>query len=158
MLICWAGPCALVIDRPVRWVIDGSDENLWLWDKPSINIGPPQPSSSVSLLSFTAVLPYFPSLNMSACPRQSNANVHPAQALLNSTTKGCTPAQVKADNEEAAVASTSAAKVEAQSQNEKSVCVTQLKDSAWVIDVANKWQAICSDFHMSVSEKQVCYQ
>ena len=95
---------------------------------------------------------------MSACPRPSDANVHPAQALLNSTTKQCTPAQVKADNEEAAVVSTSAAKVEAQRQNEKSVHVTQLKDSAWVIHVANKQQAICPDLHMSVSEKQVCYQ
>ena len=99
----------------------------------------------------------FPPLNMSACPKWSNANVHPAQVLLNSTTKQCTPAQVKADNQEAAAASTSAAKVEAQWQNKKSVHVTQLEDSAQVTDVANKQQAIRPDLHMSVSEKQVCY-
>jgi hypothetical protein len=67
-------------------------------------------------LRFAIVLPYFPSLNMSAHPRHSNANVHPAQVLLNSTTKRRTSAQVKADNEEAAAASASAVKAEAQNK------------------------------------------
>ncbi|KIK01504.1 hypothetical protein K443DRAFT_6893 [Laccaria amethystina LaAM-08-1] len=74
---------------------------------------------------------------MSAHPRHSNANVHPAQVLLNSTTKRRTSAQVKADNEEAAAASASAVKAEAQNK------------------LRRKQQAICPDLHMSASDKQV---
>lgn len=82
---------------------------------------------------------------MSARPRRSNANMHPAQVLLNNTTKRRTSAQVKADNEEAAAASASAAKVEVQKQAEKSARVAQLEDSARVTNVANKQHAIRPD-------------
>ena len=90
-------------------------------------------------------------------PKCANANQHPAQILLNSTTKRCTSAQVKADNEAAAAAVATTALIAAEKEAATKARIAQLEDSICIADRACASQAMCPDLHKSsVSTNQVC--
>ncbi|EDR00973.1 uncharacterized protein LACBIDRAFT_333635 [Laccaria bicolor S238N-H82] len=82
-------------------------------------------------------------------PKRANANQHPAQILLNSTTKRRTSAQVKADNEAAAAVVATTASVAATKEAVTKARIAQLEDSIRAADRASAGQAMRPDLHKS---------
>lgn len=80
-------------------------------------------------------------------PKHANANQHPAQILLNSTTKQFPSAQVKADNEAAAAAVATTASIAAEKEAATKAQIAQLEDSICIADPARASQAMHPDLH-----------